>query len=411
MSPVPKDLKPDQTAWIERGIFARGTKTLGVQYGISYTYKGRRYREMVGSSKTAAKHALDIRRGEIRQGRFNIPTRKAVVLFSDFAEEYIQLAKVEKRSWKRDEMCMVRFNSAFGKHPLDEITARDIEVYKMRRSQDTVRETGRRVTPRTVNLELALLKHMFNVAIIWKYLGKGMNPTDDVDFLEVRETPRRILSPEEQARLLAVAPPYLARIIVFAVNTGMRSGEIVNLKWTDVNLQADTVTVANTKSGRVRIIPINDDVRTVLRQCGFNRGDYVFGYKGSRILRFYRSWESALRQARIPRIRFHDLRHTAITRLVLAGTDLVTVQEIAGHKDLAMTQRYSHPTPESKRRAMDLLSSQYKSDTKVARDEILTPEGIGTEEQKSLELGEISGAPETTRTSDKRFRKPLLYPS
>jgi integrase len=202
---------------------------------------------------------------------------------------------------------------------------------------------------------------MFNVAIMWKHIPKGGNPVDDVEFLAIQEGPRRILSVEEQERLLAVAPPHLRRIIVFAVNTGCRLGEIVGLKGEDVDLQAAALTISHTKSGRVRVIPINGEVRAVLRESTVNRGGFVFGYNGNRILRSSRSWESALGKARVPHLRFHDLQHTAITRMVLAGRDLATVKEIAGHADISVTMRYSHATPESKVRAMDLLSAHFQN--------------------------------------------------
>lgn len=179
------------------------------EYGISYTYKGRRYREIAGSTKTAARSALEARRGEIRQDRFNIPTKKRVPRFRDFADEYMDNARLNKRSWRRDKCCMERFNTAFGKYHLDEITPRQIERYKMARSRDCVPYTKREITRRTVNIELTLLKRMFNLAVKWGYIEA--NPMQHVEVFRLTEKKRRILTPEEQKKLLAVAPPHLGR--------------------------------------------------------------------------------------------------------------------------------------------------------------------------------------------------------
>jgi len=134
------------------------------------------------------------------------------------------------------------------------------------------------------------------------------------------------------------------------------------------------------------------------------RSGAVFKWKGDAIQSVTRSFGTALRQAGIKPCRFHDLRHTFATNLVLGGVDLVTVKELLGHADITMTMRYAHPSPETKRRAVDVLLVQKKSGISVAHGEKAADGG-------TTQVVEKNGAPETTRTSDKRFRKPLLYPS
>jgi integrase len=365
---IPKDLKPGRIFWVERGIYVRKTTTKGLQYGISYTFQGRHHLEIVGPTKTEAKHALEIRLGEIRQERFKLPDKKRIPTFKEFWAEYLEHSRLNKRSWKRDQCCAKRFLETFGGFRLDEITQREIERYKGTRALDTRDRTARTVTPRTVNLELSLLKHMFALAVEWDYIET--NPAARVKGFKLDQKLERVLTEQEEIRLLAVSPPYLARLIRFALNTGCRLGEITSLKWSEVDLRTGTITVAKSKTGKVRHIPINSEVRAVLRECQLSSGETVFGYKGKPIQRFSRSWERAVREAGIPRIRFHDLRHTFATRLVLGGVDLVTVMDLMGHENIVTTLRYSHPSPEVNRAAVNRLCKPQRGNlTKAAHAE------------------------------------------
>jgi integrase len=132
----------------------------------------------------------------------------------------------------------------------------------------------------------------------------------------------------------------------------MRRGEILNLRWDDVNFKEGFILVRDSKNYESRTITIHPILReTLLTLRQKSQSEYVFGGRK----RIDRLWGNALRKTGIPHCRFHDLRHTFPSRLVMEGVDRVTVQELMGHKNINMTKRYSHPTPEHKRQAIERL--------------------------------------------------------
>ncbi|KKP40223.1 MAG: site specific recombinase [Candidatus Peregrinibacteria bacterium GW2011_GWC2_33_13] len=136
----------------------------------------------------------------------------------------------------------------------------------------------------------------------------------------------------------------------------MRRGEIFGLKWENVNIKTGCITLTETKNGKIRKIPISKTLKAELKN--FNRfTEYVFTNKetGKPYSDIKKGYKSLCDGARIKNLRFHDLRHTAATRMVASGIDLVIVQDILGHADLKTTQRYAHPVPERKQKAIEAL--------------------------------------------------------
>ncbi len=148
---------------------------------------------------------------------------------------------------------------------------------------------------------------------------------------------------------------------MFTLNTGLRRGELVGLKWTDVDLFRKTLTLLKTKNKEKRTIPLNNTVLELLKAKGNVRhiSGYVFTSEdGKGFLNgqhVYRALKLSAERAGIAKLRFHDLRHTFATRLVQAGIDLYVVMELLGHKSLTMTMRYAHHYPESLRHGVDVL--------------------------------------------------------
>lgn len=162
-------------------------------------------------------------------------------------------------------------------------------------------------------------------------------------------------------------------MITLDLNTGMRKNEIFSLKWNDVDFAVNYIYVKETKSNIMRKIPMNSVVKYTLK--GIEReSDFVFTSPktGKQFTGTLHSFYTAREKARIPDVRFHDLRHTAATLMVMGGVDLVTVSQILGHSDIKMTMSYAHPTPENKRLVVDVLGSVFepekkKHGTKVAQ--------------------------------------------
>lgn len=147
-------------------------------------------------------------------------------------------------------------------------------------------------------------------------------------------------------------------IIVCALQTGMRRGEILNLKWSNIDFEYDFIELLETKSGKSRKIPMSSKLMEVLNDVK-NNTEYVFinSSTGMPYNDIKRSFTSLLNKAEIKEFRFHDFRHTAATRMLEKGADIRTVQEILGHSSVSVTERYIHTNAKNKKSAIELLCS------------------------------------------------------
>jgi len=163
----------------------------------------------------------------------------------------------------------------------------------------------------------------------------------------------------------------------------MRHGEILNLRWRDIDIKRGIIYIRNTKSKENREIPINEQVKTALiRTRKHPASEFVFHHKdGTQIKNIKKGYWTALRKSGIKGANFHTTRHTFASHLVMAGVDLNTVRELLGHKTLKMTLRYAHLSPNHKKRAVDTLSKRM--------DTIWSPEDIEVKavvEQKAVSI-------------------------
>ncbi len=305
--------------------------------------EGKRHREVGGQTKRDAEAVLASVKEEIKQGKY--VQKHGQKLFENFAEDYISYSKANKKSWERDVYIMRILVPFFKGKALKDISPRMVESYKSLRKKS--------VAESTITRELACLKHMFTIAIQWGETAS--NPVKKVRLYQSHLQPMRILSFNEEVELMNASNDNLKPIILTALETGMRKSEILNLKWKQANLQEKNITVEDTKNKEFRIIPISSILLKAFEGLKSN-GEYVFAKDdGSKILSFRTAFKKAIKRAGIPHLRFHDLRHTFGSRAVMGGVDIVTVKELMGHKSIEMTMRYSHPTPDHKRAAVELL--------------------------------------------------------
>ena len=301
-----------------------------------------------------------LRLGQLDMIQADIPT------LDEIKGEYLAYVRdvKKKRSWKRDEELLKPVCMAFGSKKLSDISTKDIEDFKLLRIQE--------VSPSTVNRSLSVFRHLLNLAKRWKKFF-GENPVSIAGLLEENNVIERILTTEEESRLLESSISYLRPIIIAALSTGMRRGEILGLKWSEVDFQRNSIIVSqnNSKSKKQRKIHINATLRKMLMEIKLKSGqvDYVFvDNKGNRIKSIRTAFEAACRRAGLMDLRFHDLRHTAATRLVEMGVNIVSVSKILGHSDIKMTMRYTHPE-DSLKEALELLSKFEQSATNIATNE------------------------------------------
>jgi len=343
----PKILKPGQVAHLDRGLFVRKNRNGSMTYGISYEYHGTLIREMIGPTLTLARQVLQTRKSEIAQDKFKIPVNRKPPTFDAVCDRYLEHAKKSKRSWRRDEQTLKVARAFLKKKRIDEVTAWDIERLKAARVEQ--------VTKSTVNRDIAVLKRLFNLAADWGLVDK--NPLRKVALYRIDEKLMHVFTAEEERKLIEASAPHFRPLVVVAINTGMRRGELLQLQWEQVDLGSGTITVKQSKSGRVRHVPLNKTAQEALTGVPGPHVGHVFRYRGLPIQDVKTAFLKAVKRADIPRCRFHDLRHTFATCLVLAGVDLATVKELMGHASISTTMRYAHPSPPHKRDAVARLDS------------------------------------------------------
>ncbi len=208
---------------------------------------------------------------------------------------------------------------------------------------------------------MAAIKHMFTKAVEWDMVEEDLlKRVRKVKQLKKNNRRLRYLSKEECQALVNACNGYLKSIVLTALNTGMRRGELLSLKWDNVDLKHGFILLEqeDTKNGERREIPINDTLRWTLEALPrrLDGGNVFFNPETDKPYQtLSAAFIKACKKAGIQDFRFHDLRHTFASILVMAGKDLTTVKELLGHRTLAMTLRYAHLAPSHKVQAVDVL--------------------------------------------------------
>ncbi len=361
---------------------------MGRDWWIDFYADSRRKREKIGPSRSLAEQVLKKRQVEVAENKYLDIKKQHKTTFRELCEDYMRLhSRPNKRSWKSDEKKMKTLSAFFGNRPLYEISAIFVENYKAKRSKETVRlgkeytEGKKCVSVATVNRELACLKHMFNKAIEWGYAET--NPVSRVKLFKENNARIRYLEKEEIKKLINNASEHLKPILTVALNTGMRKGEILSLKWNDLDFKNNIIYIRESKNGERRELPMNAITKsTLIAVRKHPESPFVFcNEQGEAYANVRKSFFTACKTSGILNFRFHDLRHTFASQLVMSGVDLNTVRELLGHKTLDMTLRYSHLSPDHKKRAVAVLNNQM--------DTIWTPER-SDEKNKDFDFSQIA---------------------
>lgn len=341
-----------------------------------FMIKGQRYHGVchgASDKKSAEKIETAIKFKSMQQQNGVIPKEEKNVSLNRLKELYVSYAKNNKKSYKHDKYSLNVITNYFGLNAVaQKITPRKIEDFKQ------YLKTERNLKNSSVNRYLEILSKMFNLGIDNEIIRN--NPLQKTAKLREDNHKIRFLTVEEEQRLFnaieyeqividrytkqkKIIKPYqfLKPIVTTALQTGMRRGEILNLKWCNIDQTYGFIELLDTKSGKARKIPISNALQEVFDSID-KTSEYVFLNPKTKkpYIDLKKSFHKVLKLANIQNFRFHDLRHTVATRLVEKGIDLIVVQEILGHSKITTTQRYAHPVPERKQQAINILNNYCK---------------------------------------------------
>jgi integrase len=334
-------------------------KKRGNSYQIDYLDPhGKRIR-LSFSKKKDAQAELGKRVSLIAEKRYLDVKKDCKTTLEELLKKYSENHKHQASFENLKEYCIENFKKHFGeKTKLSNIRYVDIEMYRNQLMQKLTRQKRLRADA-SVNRELATLHHVFSKAVEWDMMERNPFEKGQSLMLKLSNQRTRYLTEDEIPRLLGECKTtkHLHHIVVCALNTGMRRGEILNLKWNQV--RNGFIYLEKTKTKTRREIPVNDEFAQVLKEIRKEQGltsEYVFTYARRIIGKVDRAFHGALRRAGIENFTFHDLRHTFASHLIMRGASLKEVQELLGHKTVTMTLRYAHLAEENKRKAVGLLN-------------------------------------------------------
>jgi integrase len=345
-------MKPKKTKY--PGIYK-----IGSNYYIDYYAPDRtRHREVVGPLLAdAVKRKADLK-DQMRRGKYFAERMKFTTTFDELVEKYCELKK-DRKYFQTEGRFIEIFTEFFRGKLLSQITTLDIHQFKSNRKASRT-WCGKERSNATVNRELACLRHIFNMGVEWGLMEENPFPRRAFLFRENNKR-TRYLSEREIERLLQVSSFHLKPIIITALYTGLRKGEILNLKWENVDLEKGLIYIQENKVNRLQIKEMNDDLVALFTSLPVN-GEYVFHDKDGKSFKDVKTaFKTALRRSGIRDFRFHDLRHTSCSYLMMRGAVPQAVQEHAGHKSLNMTMRYSHLSPQYRRQSAQLLNGLCKT--------------------------------------------------
>lgn len=339
--------------------------------------------------KDAEKY-LTVFKADLLRGKLDLAENIGQKPFVEVADLYIKYAETNLCAVDTAVRIANRFKNVWKNKTLAQITPKVIEKYKENRQKTTFarkningKEVVKHISSATINRELAALSKMFSLAIANGYARE--NPLREVNKLRVTNKLERHLLPEEEQRMYQVCDDdfsfskmpieeqerlqrihngehaYLKPILIMALNTGMRKGEILNMTWDCVDFAKNEISALNTKNGKKNTIPMSSKLRQILLEMykTQSHNKYVFTnpYTGTKYNDIKKCFKTVCRLANVKNLRFHDLRHTGATRMVAAGVPLPVVKQILNHASIQTTMRYAHTMREQEITAVEALAN------------------------------------------------------
>jgi integrase len=321
-----------------------------ISYRVRIRIKGSPQESATFARLTDAKKWVQSIESAIRENRhFKVSEAKRHTL-SELIDRYCVNVLPNKKSAKTQFQQLNWWKTKIGSRPLSDITPSLIAEYRDELGREiTIR--GKPPSPATVVRYMAALSHAFTIAV------KEWGWMEDSPMRKVTKPrePRgrvRFLSDEERVRLLESckesSSPYLYPVVVLALSTGMRSGEIMGLTWDNVDLNRGRAILHETKNGERRAVALTGHALELLKELGKVRridSNLLFPAKETKTTKpidLRKPWETAVQKTELHDFHFHDLRHSAASYLAMNGASLAEIAEVLGHKTLQMVKRYAH---------------------------------------------------------------------
>lgn len=347
-------------------IQGRKTKDGTMSYRVIVRLKGHPTQTATFRRKTDAKRWAQQTEVAIREGRYFSSNEARRRTLADLVDRYIADVLPTSRTGEADRRNLAAhlrwWSKRLGAYTLVNITPDLIAQQRDLLASESL--SGRAISPATVNRYLQALSHAFSTAVReWGWLEDS--PVRRVRRLKEPRGRVRFLSDDERERLLAACrssyEPRLYPLVLLAVSTGARSGELRALRWPDIDFDRGVAVLHHTKNGERRAIPLAGPALEELKRRSKVRRidtDLIFANPQGLATFPRTAWEGALEVAEIEDFRFHDLRHSAASYLAMSGATLAELAEILGHKTLAMVKRYSHLTEQHTSRVVARMNDR-----------------------------------------------------
>lgn len=320
------------------GVYERNDRS-GFWISLTDAQGRRRCRKTDAQNITQAKQIRAAELLRVEQARILGFTPPGDETFAEVAARYLQYqkARLTPKAYEREQSIMNNHLKPFFNCPLAAIRRQDAQRYVTQRSG--------KASPYSIQKELNVLKHLLRLAVEWELVP--LNPAQGIKSPRTPAGRVRYLQPTELFALVRACPSWLRPVVALAATTGMRRGEIIALRWLDVDLVHGRVLLPQTKNGEGRIVYLNECAQAVLSSVSRTE-------KPSPVELIFDSitpeqvsvaFVRVCRNLKIADFRFHDLRHTAASWLRMSGADIHTVAQLLGHKDLRMAARYQHLSP------------------------------------------------------------------
>lgn len=334
----------------EKGLFER-PKGSGAWWINWYDEEGRRHREKIGP-KEAARQVWAKRTTDAMIGKKLPELRRREETLDQLMDRYLPEIKANKKSWEWDVRIQAHWSGVLGDRPARRIQPGDIERVKA--------EWLASNAPATINRRIAYLKSIYSRACRDGLLESNPLASKRVKMLREAPAKERILSPEEETRLLAAMKTRLRLAATIALHTGLRISELCERRREDV--RKDILTIPEAKGGGVQRVRLNPVALGAVRELlASHDSEWLLPSNQGRVVRrvLAQQLARACSAAGVRGVSWHTFRHTFVSRLVLQGENLLVVQQLARHKSLQMTLRYAHLAPDQSAEALDRMAVKW----------------------------------------------------